>query len=263
MTTAACLDAALTYAERGWLIFHADGKVPFKGTHGSTDATTNETTIRRWWHEHPYANVVIVTGEASGLTVLDVDMHGHDGKATLKALWAQYGAPPPTPVSNTGGGGMHLLFAFSAAVKRGPVEGQPGLEFVNWFVAPPSMHPSGKQYEWHPKYGPDTPLAPVPDWLVEMVKAARTPNRAGVDGTALRLERGQRDIRLYHEGCALRGRGYPEEAIYEALLAVNRWCCEPPLPESVVRTKAHSAAQHPLGVARPAGKTLQSVEMPP
>ena len=262
MTTAACLDAALTYAERGWKVFPVDGKIPFKGSHGSLEATCNRETITRWWRDYRSANVVIVTGEASGLTVLDVDMHGHDGKATLKALWAQYGAPPPTPVSNTGGGGMHVLFAFSGAVKRGPIEGQPGLEFVPWFVAPPSMHASGRRYEWHPKYGPDTELAPIPDWLIRLTKTQvpRAPFSAGSD---LHITEGQRDIRLYHEGCALRGRGYPEEAIYEALLAVNRWCCEPPLPESVVRTKAHSAAQHPLGVARPTGKTLQSVEMPP
>ena len=248
----AVLDAALVYATCGWAVFAADGKIPFAGTHGSKDATTNENIIREWWYKWPKANCVVVCGDK--LSVLDVDTHTADGKASLAALQAQYGTLPLRPTSYTGGGGIHLLFAFSAAVKTNH-EFAPGLHFVPHFVAPPSVHPNGTHYQWDGKLGADWPPPPVPGWLVELVKAARTPNRAGVDGTALRLERGQRDIRLYHEGCALRGRGYPEEAIYEALLAVNRWCCEPPLPESVVRTKAHSAAQHPLGIARPAGKT--------
>lgn len=244
-----CLDAALAYARRGLPVFAmSKSKVPFKGSAGSKDATTNETTIRRWWSDRSYANVAVLAGEASGLTVLDVDMHKDDGKATLRALEAQHGALLATPVSNTGGGGRHILFAFSAAVKRGPIEGQPGLEFVNWFVAPPSMHASGKRYEWHAKYGLETPLAPVPEWLVALAKVDPHP-RAPLppDLGNLCWEKGERDIRLYHEGCALRGRGYPEEAIFQALLAVNRWCCYPPLDETTVRKKAQQAAQHPPG----------------
>src|SRR5262245_26476568 len=87
----ALLDAALTYAALGWAAFpchtptstcscscHKDcdhiGKHP-RTKHGLKEATTDETTIRNWWHKWPHANIAIATGEDSNLVVLDVDGH--------------------------------------------------------------------------------------------------------------------------------------------------------------------------------------------
>ena len=258
----AVLAAALDYAKRGWPVFPTRRDKHPVTAHGNLDATTDEKTIRRWWSEFPGVNVMVACGDK--LSVLDVDMHkDENGKGELKRLMAEHQqAFFITPVSHTGGGGLHILFQHHPALDiKSKRDVRPGVHFVPTFTAPPSVNDEGGIYQWNADRGLDTPLAPVPDWLIRLTKTQvpRAPFSAGSD---LHITEGQRDIRLYHEGCALRGRGYPEEAIYEALLAVNRWCCDPPLPESVVRTKAHSAAQHPLGVARPAGKTLQSVEMP-
>src|SRR5438552_781278 len=44
-------------------------------------ATTDRVQIKKWWDEHPGRGIGIATGEASGLTVLDVD--GEEGVETL------------------------------------------------------------------------------------------------------------------------------------------------------------------------------------
>ena len=51
---------------------------------GLNDATVNTETIRDWWTRWPDANIGIVTGQASGIVVVDVDA-GHGG---LEA-WAE------------------------------------------------------------------------------------------------------------------------------------------------------------------------------
>src|SRR5262245_34186061 len=81
----ALLQAALSYARRGWLVLPlhtarhgacACGHVPCPGkhprtAHGVKEATIDEETIRRWWQQWPEANVGIATGAVSGLVVLD------------------------------------------------------------------------------------------------------------------------------------------------------------------------------------------------
>ena len=47
------LAAALEYARMGWPVFPLNGKIPFKGSHGVKDATTDLDQIRKWWRQHP------------------------------------------------------------------------------------------------------------------------------------------------------------------------------------------------------------------
>jgi hypothetical protein len=42
------LEAAIGYGSRGWRVFPVAGKVPRLGA-WPTQATTDETTLRRWW----------------------------------------------------------------------------------------------------------------------------------------------------------------------------------------------------------------------
>lgn len=74
----ACLEAALSYAKRGWPVLPVRPREKQPLTpHGVKDATTDEAIIRGWWAKWPEANVAIAAGEHSGLFVLDVDpRHG-------------------------------------------------------------------------------------------------------------------------------------------------------------------------------------------
>src|SRR5215472_5550775 len=121
------LDAALTYASHGVPVFPVwwivDGRCacgasdcPSPGKHplakcaprGFQDATTDTTTIRRWWQtECPSANIAMPT---DARMVLDVDPR-HGGNETLAELERQHGALPDTAEVLTGGGGRHIYFA--------------------------------------------------------------------------------------------------------------------------------------------------------
>jgi hypothetical protein len=53
----------------------AGGKQPLT-RHGFHDATTDPGRVRAWWSAAPAANIGMPTGAASGLVVVDVDVHG-------------------------------------------------------------------------------------------------------------------------------------------------------------------------------------------
>ena len=107
------LDAALSYAARGWRVFPchsirggrcscsnsinvrcaavppSPGKHP-RTAHGCKDATTDAQQIRDWWTSWPDAHVAIATGAESGLVVLDVDPR-HGGDDSLAELETKHG----------------------------------------------------------------------------------------------------------------------------------------------------------------------------
>lgn len=171
MAEPSLLDAALSYAARGWRVLplheirdgnctcgsatcgKSAGKHPrIKTGKEHEAASTDEATIRAWWARWPSANVGIVTGPLSDLVVLDVD--GDDGLANLALLQEQIGPMPPAVCSQTGSGGYHYLFRHPGkdhrVVNRAhalapclDIRGNGGL-----FVLPPSRHYSGNEYHW-------------------------------------------------------------------------------------------------------------------
>ncbi len=148
--TAAILDAALSYARRGWPVLPVIGKRPAL-QNWPTAATTEPATIRSWWERNPRYNVGIVTGERSGIAVVDVDPR-NGGTGSLAKVEERIGALPGTVTAVTGSGGVHLLYAHPGtplksranALGRGlDIKGDGGM-----IVAAPSIHPSGARYYW-------------------------------------------------------------------------------------------------------------------
>ena len=72
----AMLRAALAYAELGWAVFPLHSKAPTiskaNGGNGHLDATTDPTTIRKWWRAFPDANIGI-SCIGSGFLAIDID----------------------------------------------------------------------------------------------------------------------------------------------------------------------------------------------
>jgi hypothetical protein len=92
--------------------------------------------IEGWWEKYPEANVGVVTGKVSGITVVDVENGGDISRF------------PKTFTVKTGGGGWHLYYKyypFQNKTRIFPltdVRGDGG-----YVVAPPSVHQSGNLYE--------------------------------------------------------------------------------------------------------------------
>jgi hypothetical protein len=127
--------------------------------------------LEAWWRRWPDANVGVVTGEVSGIAVVDVDPR-NGGDAALRELEARHGILPVTAEVRTGGGGQHLWFAAEEQPPSGELG--PGLELKGeggMVVAPPSVHASGRRYVWRPGGSPeDVPLADAPGWFEDVIR---------------------------------------------------------------------------------------------
>ncbi len=106
----------------------------------------------------PGLRVAIILGKASGLCAIDVD--DLDAWARLRAELG-IGDEPVTAWQTTGreGGGLHLLFRRGSVDESLLKQGQlcPGVELKTkgLIIAAPSMHGSGRTYQWQP--GPGEP----------------------------------------------------------------------------------------------------------
>jgi putative DNA primase/helicase len=203
---------------------------------GFHDATADPTIICRWFAKRDYVNLGAVTGSSAGYFVLDIDPD-KGGADSLADLERAHGALPTTPTILTGGGGAHLLFACPAdRTICGRVGVRPGLDVRGdggYHILPPSLHVSGRHYEWdagaHPE---DVPLAAAPGWLLELVTQAGSEPHGSLDLAVVLagVPDGQRHVQLFRAACKLRGAGvdyvYAREVI---VLAAGR--CTPPLPE--------------------------------
>ena len=211
--------------------------------HGLKDASIDLQTICSWWERWPDANLGLLTGSASGLVALDID--GEAGRASLAALNAQFGSLPDTTQSKTKRG-HHIFFQYPKAQEiRGSV-GQlgAGLDIRaegGYVVIPPSRHQAG-HYQWENK----KPLADIPSWLLSKLVSPVTQHSSDTPSTD-RIPQGQRNQTLASLAGTMRKRGMTQEAIELALLAENRNRCEPPLPESEVRSIALSVGRYAPG----------------
>lgn len=258
------LDAALTYAARGWLVFPVHsiqngectcggkkgctpGKHPLEELvpHGLKDATQDIALIREWWTRHPLANIGVRMGTVSGIVGIDADPR-HGGDKTLVELAAQNGPLPATLVSMTGGGGTHQFFQTrglefrSKANALGPgvdVKGEGG-----YLILPPSNHASGGVYKWADY---SEPIADLPrEWEKVMLLAGKKQSTPPVNGNASKVHEGSRDQVLTSLAGTMRRRGMSVEAIRAALWAENLAKCEPPVSDADIDRIANSVGRY-------------------
>ena len=249
------IQAALEYARRGWRVFpcRPGDKRPMKGFRWRNEATIDEETIKRWWKRWPDANIGLATG-GGGVVVLDVD--GEEGERSLQELEEAYGPLPRTLEARTGGGGRHIFFkapdwyvpiSVSKIGTNLDIRGDGG-----YVVAPPSIHKSGKRYEWITTSEP----AELPDWLAALIrkKTRQYTEKARQEVTGKVWEdylegppihKGERDERLFKIGCSMRANGAGYQDILATLLRINAERCVPSLPVPQVEQKAAQAIKYP------------------
>jgi Bifunctional DNA primase/polymerase, N-terminal/Primase C terminal 1 (PriCT-1) len=260
------LAAALRYAHRGFRVLpvHSirDGccTCPSRacsspGKHPRIEswpelASANPERIRRWWSQWPGSNIGLATG--GGLVILDVDPR-NGGDQTLYEFVRTQGPLPPTVRVDSGGGGYHYYFRSGPRIRKRKVGS--GLDLLGeggFVVAPPSVHPAGRRYEFAPGCGLDAnPLAALPAWL-ETRSHASAP--LPPDPSHHRIQVGFRNTALASEAGRLRRLGLEGPEIGAQLLEFNARLCDPPLDEDEVRRIASSVARY-----EPTGRTLKDI----
>jgi hypothetical protein len=142
------LDAALTYAARGWPVFpcRPGMKIPAT-THGVLDATTDPDQIRTWWTDNPQANIAIATG-APGPDVLDVDIKpggtGFTAFAEMKRAGLLDGHQA---LVRTPSGGLHMYFTGTVQRNGRLPEHFLDLRATGGYVVAPPGHVDDRAYE--------------------------------------------------------------------------------------------------------------------
>ena len=164
------LHAALEYARLGWHIFPVHGVRDGHCTCGAWDCASagKHPHVKGWLrprdHRSRHDRSVVAAmastqniGAAcgpSGLLVLDIDPR-HGGDESLERLEGRHRHFYGLKV-RTGGGGWHLFFrkpdgAMVKSRSNALGDGYPGIDVRadgGYVVLPPSLHASGKQYEW-------------------------------------------------------------------------------------------------------------------
>ncbi len=167
------LEAAIEYAQRGWpvLPLKAGKKAPYGELvpRGHKEATTNEDVLKMWLSAHPEANVGVCVGPETGVLVVDVDMHGVNGKASFEALEKEYGPLPETYTDETANDGLHHFFKFPESLRNIDLKAElaSGVDLKhNGYVVMPPSEINGNAYR-NLRAGE---LAELPQRWVELCK---------------------------------------------------------------------------------------------
>jgi len=221
------------------------GKHPMT-EHGFHDATLDEAKVRRCWSERPEANIAVPTG-AKTFTALDVDPR-HGGLDSLRDLEREGLTLPETWKVKTGGGGFHSHMQRSpewTVGASGRAAILPGLDVKDaggYVIVPPSLHVSGKRYEWI--HGPldGTQLAAQPGWLLELRRRGARPSAvAPSENEPLApllygVSEGQRDEAITREAWRLAQSGIPVDVAMAAIFNMAAQC-QPPFDSESARQK--------------------------
>lgn len=184
--------------------------------------------IETWWAKTPDANVALVLGR--GTFAVDLD-GGDDAEALLATQGVSL--PPNAPRSRTGSGYHVFLSSYNAIPDRVGLlatnGGRPQVDIrgVGIVIAPPSLHPSGRQYEWltpltvvKPPKAPDALLSLIAthQGAIEISKPTDGSTRFWVADALRGVGEGQRDQTCTRLAGYFLKKGIPAEAV-TALLA--------------------------------------------
>jgi hypothetical protein len=138
------LDAALKYREKGFSVIPcSNDKKPLVPWLPYQQKCATDEEVRQWWAKYPDANVGIITGKISGITVIDFDSQ----EAIDYFLTNFKGTTPCVDTPR----GMHAYFQYEEGT-RNTVKVN-GLDIDvrsdgGYVIAPPSINADGKPYRW-------------------------------------------------------------------------------------------------------------------
>lgn len=232
---------------------NSPGKHP-RTRNGVKDASNDPAVVADWEKQYPDTNVAIATGDALGFFALDIDLKS-GGPENLAKLEAEYGPLTETVEEFTGGGGRHLLYRSDGRpVKNRTHKGaiRPGVEVKGdggYIVVAPSIHASGRRYEWVEGRAPwEIEIAEAPEWLIDLMfqepaKVQKSIQDQTTSDEGLIAE-GGRNVAVTRLAGQLRRIGMDEDKMRETLAAFNLSNCNPPLGQAEVDRIVDSICQH-------------------
>jgi hypothetical protein len=221
---------ALTLAQLGWSVLPLapNSKHPLARWRSLQQRRLGESEIVEIFEQNPNANLGIVTGHVSNLLVLDADAPG---------VIKKWGVPV-TPISETARG-RHYYFELQNEKIHSATSLAEGLDIRaegGYVVAPPSIHPTGKSYEWViPPL--EVEPAPPPAWLLELLRKHRKQQKYEKISEIVRgVEEGRRNV----SACVIAGKlvgRFPPQDWEIAWLLLESWNArnKPPLPRKELR----------------------------
>ncbi|HPE06288.1 MAG TPA: bifunctional DNA primase/polymerase [Smithellaceae bacterium] len=283
MGTNKTLEAALWYVEHGYSIIPitpgqkkppAGFKVePFR----KRIATPEE--VNAWFKEEPNYNIAIVTGELSGICVVDFDSHKPDfDPAIAYDFFAEH---DKTPTATTPRGGEHLYYKYPMNERLTiNTAALPGIDFRGeggYILVPPSANGTGNPYAWiNNKSLKDIPLLELPNAYINILKHHRggkgiggiggiesttysssssiyninknniyTERGISSPGMSVLFSEGQRNDHIFHTAHSMLKGGSPRDVAWETVKFIGLNCV-PPVDEKELVTTFESAFQRSL-----------------
>lgn len=154
MTTNPCLNAALEYLDRGLSVIPVGAdKRPLVSWKEFQARHATEDEVYDWFAKWPTANIAIVCGSISGVIVID-------GDGEIGARWIYENLPRTSLYVKTGReNGCHSYYRIPEGLIIPSQNGfKPKVDLKaegGYVVAPPSVHATGKLYQWVPREGLD------------------------------------------------------------------------------------------------------------
>ena len=240
-----------------------------------------EEEVRGWWEKWPNANIGLITGKISGITVLDLD--GPEGINTASIeIPSEYF---DTPTVHTPGGGMHLWYKYKEGMGNA-TRILPGIDIRGdggYVIVPPSMNEVGAYYTWDSQYNLKTAtlgeipainvpkkgsLSPPkeesnirdsslsPPSPASAYYSTEKPKSQDLYSRHICLEEGTRDESLFTIANALIRARIDEKEVKEVLNIISR-SCTPPFPTTEAERKISSAIERASRRERPIAEEVR------
>lgn len=242
------LKPVLKFAGMGWKLFPQDRNKRPCIKDWPNQASSDPEQIMSWAWTFPKANFAVVTGQCSGIIVLDVDVkNGQQGKTSFKKLQEEFGKLNGLIV-RTGSGGLHIYLKYPAnngeIRNRAILAGYPGIELKaegGCATLPGSIYSDGREYVLVSGGKPEN----APERLIEFLTSNCQASKETVSSQAGKIvAEGERNSYLTKMAGVLRARGEGKDSLIHALQALNLTRCLPPLLEGEVKRIAESVSKY-------------------
>ncbi len=232
---------ALDYHELGLAIIPCEGKAPKVSWKKYQTKRPSLATIYRWMKLFPAANIGLITGKISGITVIDCD----DPNSSLEELEAEFGESKF--IASTPSGGRHLYYSFNGETSKTgykhkiDVKGEGGL-----IIAPYSFNPDKKTHYVITKgcFDDLMSLTSLKPNLLNKPKHMRAHARAIffhsliVNKSDFKIAEGQRNNYLFNQLRTAANNHQNYQSFEDYAFEVNAFCFEQSLDENEIKRTA-------------------------